>query len=63
VVIQSLLWPGFYTIVNTEKQRWSHLYLGLGLKFRQPYIPDKIQEFLAEPKDLTEIPEVDFQVY
>lgn len=58
VVIQSLLWPGFYTIINTERQRWSHLYLGLGVKFRQPFIPIKIKDIMTEPRDKTEIPEV-----
>jgi hypothetical protein len=57
-VIQSLLWPGFFTIVNPEKQRWSHLYLGLGVKYRQPFIPDKIKDFEKEPNDLKEVPEV-----
>lgn len=58
--IQSLLWPGFLTIVNPEKQRWSHLYLGLGVKYRQPFIPDKIKDFEKEPTDLKEHDEVDF---
>ncbi len=56
-VIHSLQWPGFLTLVNTEKQRWSHLYIGLGIKANQKFIPEKPQDFLKEPNDLTEVKE------
>lgn len=58
-VIQSQQWPGFFTIVNLYKQRWSCLYLGLGLKANQKYIPDKPKDFNKEPNDLTEVKEVE----
>lgn len=57
-VIMSLQWPGFCTIVNTDKQRWSHLYLGLGIKANQVFIPEKPKDFMKEPNDLTEVKEV-----
>jgi Radial spokehead-like protein len=58
VAIQSQQWPGFFTIVNIYKQRWSCLYLGLGLKANQKFIPDKPRDFNKEPNDLTETKEV-----
>ena len=58
-VIQSLLWPGFFTVVNLYKQRWSFLYLGLGLKANQKFIPEKPRDFNKEPNDFTEVKEVD----
>lgn len=59
--IQSLQWPGFYTIVNTDKQRWSHLYIGEGIKAGQKTIPEKPKDFMKEPNDLTEVKEVTYQ--
>lgn len=56
-LIISLQWPGFYTIVNIEKQRWSHLYLGMGIKANQTFIPQKPKDFLKEANDLTEVKE------
>jgi hypothetical protein len=57
-VIQSLQWPGFFTVINPAKQRWSHLYIGLATKANQPFIPKKLADFLGEPNDLKEHPEV-----
>ena len=52
VVIHSIQWPGFFTIINTEKQRWSHLYLGMLNKAYQTFIPEFPPDFLVEPNDL-----------
>ena len=58
VVLQSLQWPGFITVVNPDKQRWSHLYLGMGIKANQVFIPEKLRDFMKEPNDTAEVKEV-----
>ena len=47
-------WPGWYTFFSPIRKSWSHIYLGDGVKARQQFIPNKLSDFLKEPKDVNE---------